>query len=160
MKSQTRQDCEDAVVKFSKIINNSGNLLYVGIAGDPPGGEYSPIFTKFNIKTFDICEKWKPDILGDITKTNFADDTWDLIVCVQTIEHIPNVWDLPKELYRIIKPGGYIIVDCPWGYPYHGEPEFGDYWRISKDGMKAMFNNFKIIADYNTNNNSSILLQK
>lgn len=163
MKSKTRQDCENAVTSFSNIINNnlsSGNLLYVGIAGDPPGGEYSKFFNKFNIKTFDISQKWNPDILGDITKTNFVEDSWDVIVCVQTIEHIPNVWDLPNELKRILKTNGYAIIDCPWSYHYHGEPEFGDYWRISKDGLKVLFSNFNIVELITTDNNTSILVKK
>jgi SAM-dependent methyltransferase len=164
-KSPTRQECENAVVQFAEYINgklpNGGNLLYVGIAGDPPGGEYSPLFNKnFKIKTFDISEKWNPDIVGDITKIVFEENTWDVIVCVQTIEHIPNIWDAPKEILRILKQDGYLIVDCPWNYPYHGEPEFGDYWRISKDGMKTLFSDFKLIGILEGENNTSCLFKK
>jgi SAM-dependent methyltransferase len=164
MKSNTRIECEAAVTQFADYINTkkeNGTLLYVGIAGDPPGGEYAPLFKKFNIKTFDIGERWSPDILGDITKTQFEDASWDIIVCVQTIEHIPNIWDLPEELKRILKPGGYAIVDCPWSYPYHGEPEFGDYWRISKDGMKSLFEPaLKLTGLYEGQNNTSCLFTK
>jgi SAM-dependent methyltransferase len=164
MKSKARQECEEAVKQFADIINekvNGGKLLYVGIAGDPPGGEYSPMFKGFSISTFDIGERWKPDILGDITKTTFEDDTWDVIVCVQTIEHIPNLWQLPAEITRILKPGGYAIIDSPWSYPYHGEPEFGDYWRISKDGMKALFEpHLKIVGLYDGEQNTSCLFKK
>lgn len=162
-KSPTRQQCEEAVTQFAEYINThktEGNLLYVGIAGDPPGGEYTPLFKNFQTKTFDIGEKWGPDIVGDITKTEFADEVVDVIVCVQTIEHIPNIWDLPKEIERILKPGGYAIIDCPWNYPYHGEPEFGDYWRISKDGLKQLFSNMKMIGIYEGENNTSCLFKK
>ena len=163
MKSKTRIECEEAVTRFAEYIKGkklTGELLYVGIAGDPPGGEYSPLFSTFNIKTFDIGEKWKPDIIGDITKTKFEDNSWDVIICVQTIEHIPNLWELPNEIKRILKPGGYAIIDCPWGYPYHGEPEFSDYWRISKDGMNQLFSNLKLIGLYDGENNVSCLFKK
>lgn len=164
MKSNTRQECENAVTQFAKYIENKGSggdLLYVGIAGDPVGGEYTPLFKNYKTKTFDICDKWKPDIVGDITKTTFLDETWDLIVCVQTIEHIPNLWDLPKELHRILKSGGYLIVDSPWNYHYHGEPEFGDYWRISKDGMETLFGKqLKLVGLYDGSNNTSCLFKK
>lgn len=163
MKSETRLQCEYAVTKFSEHINSKmsgGNLLYVGIAGDPVGGEYAPLFEKFNITTFDICERWNPDIVGDITKTNFSENYWDVIVCVQTLEHIPNIWDLPKELKRILKPSGYAIVDCPWDYPYHAEPEFGDYWRFSKDGIKEFFiRDLKIVGVHEGTKNNSVLLK-
>ena len=162
-KSPTRQQCEDAVTQFAEYINTQmpgGNLLYVGIAGDPPGGEYTPLFKNFKTKTFDIGEKWGPDIVGDITKTEFADEVVDVIVCVQTIEHIPNIWDLPKEIERILTPGGYAIIDCPWNYPYHGEPEFSDYWRLSKDGLKQLFSNLKMVGIYEGENNTSCLFKK
>jgi len=164
MKSKTRQSCEDSVIEFSKIINfnnANGNLLYVGIAGDPVGGEYSNLFPNFKVSTFDADPIWKPDIVGDITKTHFSDNSWDVIVCVQVIEHIPNIWDLPSEINRILKPGGYAIIDCPWMYPYHAEPpSFGDYWRVSKDGFKTLFVNFDIIEIIAGNNNTSCLIKK
>lgn len=162
-KSLTRQECESAIRQFASLINprfTSGKLLYVGVAGDPPGGEYTPVFDTLTTTTFDIGERWKPDILGDITKTSFDDASWDVIVCVQTIEHISNIWDLPAELKRILKPDGYAIIDCPWNYPYHGEPEFGDYWRISKDGMKSLFGrHLKMVGIYEGDYNTSCLFK-
>ena len=163
-KSITRRQCEAAVIQFAEHINGEkspGNLLYVGIAGDPPGGEYAPLFSSYAVSTFDSGEMWNPDIVGDITKTDFKDESWDVIVCVQTIEHIPNLWDLPSEIYRILKPNGYLIIDCPWNYPYHGEPQFGDYWRITKDGMNALFSSkLKLISLKEDSGNTSCLFSK
>jgi SAM-dependent methyltransferase len=163
MKSETRKECEAAVIRFSKIINESdgGDLLYVGIAGDPAGGEYAPLFTRFKIKTFDLDSRWGPDLIGDITKTEFSNDSWDVIICVQTMEHIPNIVDLPIELFRILKPKKYAIVDCPWMYHYHPEPpSFGDFWRITQDGFQYLFKQFNILEIISTEHNTSCLLQK
>lgn len=166
MKSQTRQDCEKAVIIFTQVINkehvvNKNNVLYVGIAGDPPGGEYSNLFINADVITFDIDVKWKPKIVGDITNTQFKKDSWDTIICVQVIEHVKDLFNLPIELHRIIKPNGYLIIDCPWNYPYHAEPpSFKDYWRISKDGMIELFNNFRLINIVSTESNTSCLFQK
>lgn len=165
MTSNTRKDCEFAVTKFADYIKQNNisvpNILYVGIAGDPPGGEYSKLFPNSKCVTFDADSKWSPDIVGDITKTQFVDEFWDMVICVQVIEHIPNVWDLPQEIRRILKPGGLAIIDCPWSYPYHAEPpSFGDYWRISKDGFKVMFQAFEMIDLIATENNTSCLIRK
>ena len=144
-------------------MNVLGNLLYVGVAGDPKGGEYAKYFPTYQSSTFDFDPIWEPDIVGDITKTEFEDESWNAIVCVQVIEHIPNVWDLPKEIARILLPDGLAIVDCPWNYPYHAEPpSFGDYWRISKDGMAALFNTeqLKVENIISTDHNTSCLIRK
>lgn len=164
MKSKTRQECEDSVRKFADYINNNtdgGNLLYCGLAGDPKGGEYSPFFKKYKVTTLDICECWGPDIVADITDTKLESNSWDLIVCVQTIEHVPNIFDISKEVKRILKPGGYFIVDSPFNYPYHGEPQFGDFWRISKDGMKELFSkDLELVFMDDKENNTSALYRK
>ena len=136
-------------------------LLYVGIAGDSPGGEYSYLFPGFHIRTLDKDPIWRPDIVADITNTDFHDESFDVIVCVQVIEHIPNLWDLPKELYRILVKDGFCIIDCPWLYPYHAEPGFGDYWRISRDGIQILFGpHFQIIQLVTGEQNTSCLLKK
>jgi SAM-dependent methyltransferase len=163
MTSETRKSCEESVKIFSKYINSNlifGKMLYVGIAGDPHGGEYSPLFTNFEISTIDINKKYNPDIVMDITKTPFKKE-YDVIIMVQTIEHIPNIFDLPKELHKILKDDGYLIIDCPWMYHYHAEDSFGDYWRISKDGFKYLFMKyFKILNIRSDNNNTSVLMRK
>jgi SAM-dependent methyltransferase len=165
MVSECRQECTDAVTQFSKVINantEGGSLLYVGIAGDPPGGEYTPLFPKYTSKTFDADPVWKPDIVGDITNSDFEDESWDAIICVQVLEHVPNIWDAPKEMARILRKGGYAIVDSPWMYPYHAEPpSFGDFWRLSKDGIRKLFEElFNIVEVYEGEQNTSCLIKK
>jgi SAM-dependent methyltransferase len=170
MKSLTRQSCEEAIFKYSEYLNkiwfqknqNKGNGLFVGVGGDStPKGEYSYLFSNiFDITSFDINAKYHPDVVGDITNTKFSINTWDCIVCVQVMEHIKNLWDLPEELERILKPNGYLIIDCPFMYPNHKEDCFGDYWRILPDGMRQLFSKFEEIDNYCTQNNTSFLFQK
>jgi hypothetical protein len=62
-----------------------------------------------------------------------------------------------------MKSNGYLIIDCPFMYKYHAEPpSFGDYWRITKDGFRHIFQDkkFKILSIIDTNNNTSCLIQK
>ena len=167
--SATRKDCTKAVCGFANIIladqPESKKLLYVGVAGDPVGGEYTPLFKpSFDTTTLDFDPKWKPDLVGDITKSeDFCErGKYGVLVCVQVIEHVRNMWDLPLSLQRAVCKGGYVIIDCPWMYPYHAEPpSFGDFWRISPDGMKALFgNHFDLIQVVATKNNTSCLLRK
>tara|TARA_R110002074_G_scaffold402324_1_gene607078 strand:- start:148605 stop:149105 length:501 start_codon:yes stop_codon:yes gene_type:complete len=162
MTSVCRAECTKAVQAFASKVPDSGELLYVGIAGDPPGGEYAPLFPNYDVRTFDMDPKWGPDLVGDISKTNFAKESWDVIVCVQVLEHVSTIWDVPAEMHRILKEGGHAIVDCPWQYPYHAEPpSFSDYWRISKDGMKSLFGrHFEVLDLQAGEQNTSILIRK
>lgn len=166
MKSKTRQDCENAVKIFSQKIKEpptNNKLLYVGVAGDPtPKGEYAYLFPNYETVSMDIDEKWNPDIIGDITKNDLPDESFGAIVIVQVLEHIENIWELSKEMSRILCKGGYVIIDCPLMFPYHAEwPYFGDFWRITKDGMRVLFRKeFELVGEISSDYNTSILFIK
>ena len=44
----------------------------------------------------------------------FADNTFDRIYCDGIIEHLGNVVQVMEELYRIARPGAYIIIITPY----------------------------------------------
>lgn len=181
MKSKTRRDSEEAERIFAEIINNRelynhrDQMLMVGTAGNPlthkgkPGLDHPERFRLFDLTTVDFDEKWNPDVVCDISSiddiTKKFPYQFDLIHMTQVIEHIPNIFAVPACLHLLLKEGGYAIVDSPWGPAgpdYHGElPSFGDFWRISKDGMEYLFCNlFKIVAMHATDANTSVLLRK
>ncbi len=49
----------------------------------------------------------------DITKLAIDDNTYDIIVCNHVLEHIPDDTQALKEIYRILKPGGWAILQVP-----------------------------------------------
>lgn len=181
MKSKTRKDCETAEALFAGILLGSSEpiereMLVVGVAGNPlthngkPGLDNPHLFPKCKITTLDFDSKWNPDIIGNITRPeqwlgiNNTPREYDLIHITQTIEHIPNIFELAEAFKKCLKKDGYVIVDCPWGPnspDYHGEAgSFGDYWRISKDGMRILFHKyFDIVEIIDTDANTSCLLR-
>lgn len=46
-------------------------------------------------------------------KTNFKNNEFDKIVIVDFLEHIPNDGDFLNDMYRILKPGGELIINVP-----------------------------------------------
>jgi 2-polyprenyl-3-methyl-5-hydroxy-6-metoxy-1,4-benzoquinol methylase len=58
---------------------------------------------KFNIQ----------QIEGDITKVDLPSESFDLIVCSEVIEHLPNYMDVLNEVWRLLKKGGHFIVTVP-----------------------------------------------
>lgn len=58
-------------------------------------------------------------IVGDIEKLPFADNTFDVCFCGTVLHHFPNLEKVAKELYRVTKPGGYVLAYDPNGlHPY------------------------------------------
>jgi SAM-dependent methyltransferase len=44
---------------------------------------------------------------------DFESNTFDAIITIETIEHIPDLQKAAREFYRVLKPGGELIITCP-----------------------------------------------
>ncbi|MDR6883470.1 glycosyltransferase [Bacillus sp. 3255] len=49
----------------------------------------------------------------DITQISYADESFDVILCSHVLEHIPNDLLAMKELFRVLKKGGWGILQVP-----------------------------------------------
>ena len=50
------------------------------------------------------------------------DDTYDAVINTQVLEHVSDPLAVLQELYRVIKPGGVLLLSVPLNAPLHGEP--------------------------------------
>jgi SAM-dependent methyltransferase len=81
-------------------------------------------------------EKWdtsKIDLISDITKIPEADSSFDVILCSEVLEHVPEPTDVLDEFFRLLKPGGQLIITAPFASivhmaPYYYCSGFSKYW--------------------------------
>lgn len=52
----------------------------------------------------------------DITRSQLADGSFDLILCSEVIEHIPVPGAALQEMHRLLSPGGIMIISTPQRY--------------------------------------------
>jgi SAM-dependent methyltransferase len=43
----------------------------------------------------------------------FADDTFDVVVCMEVLEHVPRIEPVISEVARVLRPGGRWIISVP-----------------------------------------------
>jgi ubiquinone/menaquinone biosynthesis C-methylase UbiE len=53
------------------------------------------------------------DLNIDLTKIPFPNSTFDAIICNHVLEHIPNDRTAMAELFRVLKPDGWAILQVP-----------------------------------------------
>jgi predicted SAM-dependent methyltransferase len=82
---------------YNKLINNR-RFDYVPCAKFGVGYEDT-----YPSKTIDV----------DITRMAFEDSSFDVIYCSHVLEHIPNDRKAMAELYRVLKPGGWAMLQVP-----------------------------------------------
>jgi ubiquinone/menaquinone biosynthesis C-methylase UbiE len=77
------------------------------------------------------------DIKGDLRSIPLSNDSIDIIICIQVLEHLPEPWNVLAEFRRVLKPGGYVFASCPQGEPQHQVPY--DFFRYTIFGLEAIF---------------------
>jgi ubiquinone/menaquinone biosynthesis C-methylase UbiE len=53
------------------------------------------------------------DVKMDIQDMPFEDNTFDVAICNHTLEHVDDDLKAMKEFHRVLKPGGWAILNSP-----------------------------------------------
>jgi len=75
-----------------------------------------------------------------------ADANYAVVICGQTLEHVPKPWLFVPELARVLQPGGLLVVGTHHVYPLHRHPV--DCWRFLPDGMQVLFDEAGCLERY------------
>jgi len=73
---------------------------------------------------------------GDAATVPLRDAVASAVVAIQVLEHVPDPRRILKELYRILAPGGRVIVTAPQSFPMHGVPY--DFYRYTEYGLRHL----------------------
>jgi SAM-dependent methyltransferase len=87
----------------------------------------------YAVRTLDVSPDSGADYVGTVEATGLGTGTFDLILCTQVLEHCTNPWDGAREIGRIVKPGGHVLLSAPHVWFYHPHPT--DHWRFTQEGM-------------------------
>lgn len=95
----------------------------------------------------------KLDIVCDITSIPEPDSSFDAIMCVEVLEHLPDPVHAISEFSRLLKPGGQLILTAPFCSmthfsPYHFSTGFNKYW-YEKHLADSKFNIREIVPNGN-----------
>jgi SAM-dependent methyltransferase len=108
----------------------AGTILDVG-CGNAPYGDLLPGWRRIGIN-IDASDA-SPEVVGDGTCLPFRDACADAVLCTQVMEHVRDPFGLVRELARVLKPGGVLVLSGPMYWRLHEEPH--DYWRFTRHGF-------------------------
>jgi ubiquinone/menaquinone biosynthesis C-methylase UbiE len=92
--------------------------------------------TKLDILNIDDTNP-RATLVGDLTRPNdLPSDRFDCIICTHTLHLIFEVWKAVPELYRMLKPGGVLLVAVPQVSMY--DPGWGECYRFTEEGLKRL----------------------
>jgi SAM-dependent methyltransferase len=125
--------------KYAKSLFTTGmRVLEIGPDRNPSTFQKIVGVGRTEWETVDICPR---EALTYVARDEYhfpvADESYDIVLSGNVIEHVRKVWLWVGELARICKKGGHIVTINPVSWPYHEAPV--DCWRIYPDGMKALY---------------------
>jgi len=106
-------------------------VLDVG-AGDRPYRELFP-----DAVAFDVPGNQHADLHGSLEAIPVEDASFDVALCLQVLEHVPDPGAAVRELHRVVRPGGRVLLSTHGVYPFHPNPD--DLWRWTHQGLERLF---------------------
>ena len=107
--------------------------------------------------TVDIDRKANPDVIASVEDLPFKDNNFDIILCLEVLEHVKVPEKAINEMRRVLKKNGKLIISIPFLTPIHMEE---DYRRLTKKGVELLLQNkFSNVKIKEMGNEEDSLLQ-
>ena len=91
-----------------KILHISPEYCYYQVLKNTPTIDYTAG------DKFEQGYNYPTDVIDiDITNLHFLDDTFDAVICIHVLEHVPDDKKAMQEIYRVLKPNGWAILQVP-----------------------------------------------
>lgn len=134
MRVQTRQYLEEF---FKDKEATDWNILDVG-SRDEGSGNVRELCEKHGKYTgLDMLDGKNVDIVENAHNMSKTLPKYDLVICVDMMEHDDKFWLTHKEILKVTKRGGWIFLGFPSRYcPEHNHPH--DYWRFMPQSMDLL----------------------
>jgi SAM-dependent methyltransferase len=65
------------------------------------------------------------------------------VLCTEVLEHLPEPQKAVDEIFRVLKPGGTLLLTTRFLFPIHDAPH--DYFRFTKYGLRYLLRGFEIL---------------
>jgi SAM-dependent methyltransferase len=97
------------------------------------------------------------DVLAPIATIPLPADSFDLLLCTEVLEHVADTYGAFRELARLLRPGGRVILTTPFLYPLHEEPY--DFVRLTPYQIQeaCRLHNLRIVSLQQTGNEFEVL---
>ncbi|MGA9852144.1 MAG: class I SAM-dependent methyltransferase [Gammaproteobacteria bacterium] len=77
-----------------------------------------------------------PDVFADGHAIPFAGSSFDTVLLLEVLEHVRDPECVLREIARVLKPGGRLLLSVPFLYPLHDAPH--DYQRYTEYGLQQI----------------------
>jgi ubiquinone/menaquinone biosynthesis C-methylase UbiE len=139
-----RMTLDERLCKLFEVIRQHKKVLDLG-SGSTSYQEKIPIPNTVYI-TVDINKEFRPTVCCDAHNLGLKDKSFDVVICVELLEHCHTPERVMGEIFRILKKKGICILSTRFIYPIHGDPY--DFYRFTKNSLSLLFQRFREFKIY------------
>ncbi|MHA2203662.1 MAG: class I SAM-dependent methyltransferase [Candidatus Hodarchaeales archaeon] len=101
-------------VVIKKLLKENGKILEIGPGNWPKSPVSNTVFLELTVTGASNLRKIGANTsTGSIENIPFKNETFDIVVALEVIEHVPNVLKSFSEVKRVLKKKGYFIFSTP-----------------------------------------------
>lgn len=119
--------------------HSQGYVLDLGAGTQKIQHFLSPSCQYISLDYYETATKWygkTPTVFGDAQVLPFKSKSADTILLLDVLEHLPAPESCLKEIFRVLQPGGKLIIQVPFLYPLHDTPY--DFQRWTCFGLQKL----------------------
>jgi len=110
-------------------------VLDVGCGQKPYESVFAPYADAY--VGVDPVDNPRAELKGSVEDLPVEDESFDVVLCNQVLEHCDDPALAVRELRRVTAPGGRVLASTHGVMPYHPSPS--DYWRWTHSGLEKLF---------------------
>lgn len=115
----------------------TGEVLDVGCGRKPYRTHVAATrYVGVDVETEATREHGDVDVFYDGRTLPFAPASFDGVLCSQVLEHVFTPEDFLREIARVLRPGGRLVLAVPFAWDEHEQPH--DFARYSSFGLRAL----------------------
>jgi SAM-dependent methyltransferase len=77
------------------------------------------------------------DVAADLAAIPLPACSADLVLNIQVLEHVADPQEVVDEMFRVLKPGGKLLLTAPQGWHEHQQPN--DFFRFTRFSLTPIF---------------------